>query len=151
MPRSTSAGPITSVPFRQSLPGDQLTLGLIRDALDGLGSLTASAGAIDVTGLDTYAANGNVDLRATGNLTVDADATVESGTGTISLAADVKADATGDDGVGTLSINAGATVVSSNTTASAITLRAQDINIDTSSNPAVVAHTASWAQRPAQR
>ena len=79
-----------------------------------------------------------MDLRATGNLTVDSGAIVQTGTGTISLAADVKADGTGDDGVGTLSINAGATVTSTNSTASAITLRGADIDIDTSANPAVV-------------
>ena len=40
--------------------------------------------------------------------------------------------------MGTLSIDAGATVTSTNPTASAITLRGADINIDTSANPAVV-------------
>ena len=66
----------------------------------------------------------------------------------ISLAADVNADGTGNDGLGTLSINAGATVVSSNTAASAITLRGADVNIDTSSNAAVVgsARTGHYVQ-----
>ena len=91
-----------------------------------------------MAGVNTYNTNGNLDLKATGNLTVDSGAIVQTGTGTISLAADVKADGTGDDGVGTLSIGAGATVTSTNPTASAITLRGADIDIDTSANPAVV-------------
>ena len=53
----------------------------------------------------------------------------------------MRADGTGDDGVGTLSIAAGATVVSSNPTAGAITLRGAEIDIDTSADPAVV-----WAE-----
>ena len=105
-------------------------------------SIAASAATIDVLGVNTYNAYDGIgydlDLRATGNLTVDGGGIVETDTGTISLAADVKADGTADDGVGTLSILAGARVTSSNATASAITLRGADINIDTSANPAVV-------------
>ncbi len=137
-----------------TLPGDGLTLGQIRDLKGGVGSITASAATIEVTGINTAAANGssglgNVDLRAAGNLTVDAGAIVTTGTGTISLAADVNADGTGNDGVGTLSIGAGATVVSTNTTASAITLRGAAVNIDTSSNPAVVGAERSLGVTPA--
>ena len=47
----------------------------------------ASAATIEVTGIDTYNANGNVDLKAIGNLTVDPGAIIQTGTGTISLAA----------------------------------------------------------------
>ena len=131
-----------------TLPGDDLTLGPIRDLNGGIGSITASAGTIEVAGINTSNANGNVDLKATGNLTVDSGAIIETGTGTISLAADVKADGTGDDGVGTLSIGAGATVTSSNPTASAITLRGADINIDTSANPAVVGASRQLSTTP---
>ena len=83
-------------------------------------------------------ANTQIDVTARTNLVVAAGATVDSGTSTLSLGADVNADGTGNDGVGTLSIDAGATVTSSNPTASAITLRGADIDIDTSANPAVV-------------
>ena len=100
--------------LQATLPGDDLTLGVIRDLNAGIGSIAASAGTIEVTGINTSIANGNVDLKATGNLTVDGGAIVETGTGTISLAADVNADGTGNDGVGTLSIGAGATVTSTN-------------------------------------
>ena len=103
-----------------------------------MGSITATAGTIEVTGINTTSANGNVSLAATGNLTVDAGASILTGTGTISLAADVNANGTGNNGVGTLSIDAGATVTSTNTTASAITLRGAAVNIDTSANPALV-------------
>ena len=120
-----------------TLPGDALTLGPIRDLLGGLDGITASAGTIEVTGIDTYNANGNVDLRATGNLTVNSGATVQTGTGTISLSADVNADGTGNDGVGTLSIAAGATVTSTNPTASAVTLRGKRQHRH-QANPAVV-------------
>ena len=126
--------------LQATLPGDELRLGRIRDLNGGIGSIDASAGVIEVSGagIDTGNANGNVDLKATGNLTVYSGTIVKTGVGTISLAADVKADGTGDDGVGTLSIGAGAAVTSSNPTASAIMLRGADINIDTSANPAVV-------------
>ena len=70
--------------------------------------------------------------------TVIDPATFDTGTGTTSLAADTNADGTGNDGVGTLSIGAGATVVSSNATANAITLRGADIEIDTSADPATI-------------
>ena len=92
-----------------ALPGDSLTLGPIRDSLGGIGSIAASAESIAVPGVSTYgySSNGNVDLRATGNLTVDSGAIIQTGSGTILLAADVKADGGGDDGVGTLSIGPG--------------------------------------------
>jgi sugar lactone lactonase YvrE len=121
-----------------TLPGDQLVLGPISDLVGGLGSITASAAGIEVTGINTASAGGNVDLSATGNLTVDPGAIIQTGTGAISLAADVNADGTGDDGVGTLSIGAGAFVASSDTLAGAITLRGAAININTGANPAFV-------------
>ena len=99
--------------------------------LDGLGSLTLG----QYPGRDGQHA---IDVTARTNLTVAAGATIDSGTSTLSLAADLKADGTGDNGTGTLSIAAGATVISSNPTASAITLRGANIDIDTSTNPAVV-------------
>ena len=63
---------------------------------------------------------------------------VDSGASTLSLGADLNADGTGNDGVGTLSIDAGATVTSTNPTASAITLRGANIDIATGADPAVV-------------
>ena len=72
----------------------------------------------------------NADIGADVFTVID-PATLDMGTGTISLAADTKADGTGNDGTGTLSIGAGATVVSSNATANAITLRGANIEIDT--------------------
>ena len=109
-----------------TLPGDKLTLGLIRDLSGGVGSITASAAGIEVVGVDTFNANGtagggNLNLTASRNLTVDAGAIVQTGTGTISLAA---------GGTGTLAIGAGATVTSTNTSTSAITLQGGTITID---------------------
>jgi sugar lactone lactonase YvrE len=121
-----------------ALPGDGLTLGPIQDPAGGLGGIIASAAAIEAAGINTTIVGGSVNLAATGNLTVDAGTTILAGSGTVSLAADVKADGTGDDGVGTLSINAGAVVSSANSAAYAVTLRGAAINIDTSTNPALV-------------
>ena len=50
--------------------------------------------------------------------------------------------------MGTLSIGAGATVTSTNSAASAITLRGADINIDTSANPAVVGASRQLSTTP---
>jgi DNA-binding beta-propeller fold protein YncE len=122
-----------------TLPGDALTLGPIYDSNGGMGSIMARAGSIEVVGINTASVNGNVSLAATGNLTVDAGAIVQTGAGTISLAAGVNANGTGNaNGVGTLSIDAGATVTSSDPAADAITLRGANINIATGPDPAVV-------------
>ena len=123
-----------------SLLGDSLMLGPVRDSNGGLGSITASAGTIEAAEINTFITNGSVSLRATGNLTVDSGATIQVGTGTIELSADLNADGTGDDGVGTLSIGAGAMVTTTVAAMSTngITLRGADIEIDTSANPAVV-------------
>lgn len=91
---------------------------------------------------------GSITLQATGAVAVGTGVTVNSGSGTLTLTADVTASGAGDDGVGTLSIDAGATVTSSNTSASAITLRGADVNIDTSSNPAVVGANRQLATSP---
>ena len=136
----SSAGNVSSLVA--TLPGDYLTLGQIRDTNGGLDSIAATAGTIEVTGISTTSVNGNVSLAATGNLTVDPGDSILTGTGTISLAADVNANGTGYDGVGTLSIGAGAVVDSTNTSTSAITLRGAAVNIDTSANPAIVGAAA---------
>ena len=99
--------------------------------LDGLGSLTLGS-------IIGGAVNATIDVTARTNLVVATGANINSGLSTLSLGADLTAAEAGDNGVGTLSINAGATVTSSNSSASAITLRGADINIDTSSNPAFV-------------
>jgi uncharacterized repeat protein (TIGR03803 family) len=135
----SSAGNVSSLVA--TLPGDYLTLGPIRDVAGGIGSITASAGTIEVTGISSASVNGSVSLEASGNLTVDAGAGILTGTGTISLAADVNVNGTGNDDVGTLSIGAGAAVASTSSASNAITLRGADINIDTSANPALVGAT----------
>ena len=127
--------------LQATLPGDTLTLGVIADASGGLGNVAASAGVITVTGLDTSHAstsNGNVDLRAAGPLTVVRQAVLDTGTGTISLAADVNADGTGNSNSAALFIARGATVLSDNAGKSAITLRGAAIDIDTGADPGVV-------------
>src|SRR5262249_55463527 len=114
------------------LAGDTLVIGGIMDALGGLGNVTASAGTIRVMGLlDTSHAsvgNGNVDLKAAGDLIVGspvlpASALLDTGPGTIALAADVNADGSGNNGMGTLTVQPGSVVVSENAGSSAITLR----------------------------
>ena len=99
--------------------------------LDGLGSLT-------LANMQGGTVNSLIDVTARTNLTVAAGARVDSGTSTLSLGADLTADGSGDDGVGTLSIATCATVISTNTTAGAIVLRGADMDIDTSTNMAVV-------------
>ena len=99
--------------------------------LDSLGSLTLG----NVLG---GTANSIINVTARTNLVVAASATINSGAGPLSLGADLTAAGAGDDGSGTLTVIAGATVTSSNTSTNAITLRGADVNIDTSSNPAVV-------------
>jgi autotransporter-associated beta strand protein len=131
------------------LPGDKLILGPIRDLLGGVGAIAADADTIEVAGVNTFSANGNVDLKAAGGLTVDGGTAIQTGTGTISLAADVKADGTGDNGAGALMIGPGATIVSASAVAGAITLRGADIDIDTSSNPAVVGASRNLSTTPA--
>ena len=124
-----------------TLPGDTLTLGGIADASGGLANVAASAGVININGLDTShagAGEGNVDLKAAGALTVSRNALLDTGTGTISLAADVNADGTGNSNSGELFIASGATVVSANASKSAITLRGAAADIDTSADPGLV-------------
>jgi hypothetical protein len=113
------------------LAGDTFVVSGIVDALGGLGNLTASAGTIRVTGLDTSHAsvgNGNVDLKAAGDLTV-ASALIDTGPGTIALAADVNADGSGNNGMGTLTLQPGSVVVSENAGSSAITLRGAAVHL----------------------
>ena len=69
--------------------------------LDGLGSLTLG-------NIQGGMVNTQIDVTARTNLVVAAGATVNSGTSTLSLGADLNPDGTGNDGVGTLSILAGA-------------------------------------------
>jgi ligand-binding sensor domain-containing protein len=125
--------------LQPALPGDTLNLGPINNAAAGLGNVTASAAVINVNALNTALSNGNVSLTASGALTVTSNAVLNTGTGTVSLAADVNADGTGDsDTTDPLAIQSGAVVTSSNTGSNAITLRGAAVNIDTSSNPAQV-------------
>ena len=109
--------------------------------LDGLGSLTLGS-------IEGGTANPQIDITARTNLVVAAGAMVDSGVSTLSLGADLNADGTGNDGVGTLSIDAGATVTSTNPTASTITLRGANIDIATGANPAVVGASRQLSTTP---
>ena len=75
--------------------------------------------------MSSFLSNGPLDVSALGNLNVLANATIDAGTGTISLAADVNAAGTGNDGVGTLSIQAGGGIY-----AASINLRGAGMSID---------------------
>jgi DNA-binding beta-propeller fold protein YncE len=120
------------------LAGDTLVIGGIMDTLGGLGNVTASAGTIRVTGLDMSHAsvgNGNVDLKAAGDLMVGSpalpySAILDTGPGTIALAADVNLDGSGNNGMGTLTVQPGSVVVSDNAGSSAITLRGAGVHLD---------------------
>ena len=89
--------------------------------LDGLGELTLGNISTNTTGA-------NVSVTARGDL--NANGTLTTGTGTINLAADRTAADAADDGTGDLNLLAGSSVISANTTASAITLRGANLTID---------------------
>ena len=123
------------------LPGATIRVGVNANTSGGLGNVHVSAGSITVTGLDTshaVAGGGNVELIASGGLTVAYNAQLNSGMGTISLAADVNADGVGNSNTSKLSIKSGARVVSENASSNAITLRGASVDIDTSAIPGVV-------------
>jgi len=121
-----------------NLAGDTLVIGGIMDSLGGLGNVTASAGTIRVMGLldmsHASVGNGNVDLKAAGDLIVGgpvipSSALLDTGPGTIALAADVNADGSGNNGLGTLTVQPGSVVVSDNAGSSAITLRGATVHL----------------------
>ena len=99
--------------------------------LDGLGTLTLG-------NIQGGTVNSLIDVTACSNLVVAPGATINAGTSTLMLGADLNADETGNDGMGTLSIDAGVTIVSVDGAANAITLPGAGIDIDTSSSPAVI-------------
>ncbi|MDB5384866.1 MAG: hypothetical protein JWM11_512, partial [Planctomycetaceae bacterium] len=74
-------------------------------------------------------ANGVVTLKATGDLTVNSSVTINSGTGTMLLGADLTSAGAGDDGTGILTVANSASVTSANTTAAGITLQGADISL----------------------
>jgi DNA-binding beta-propeller fold protein YncE len=119
------------------LAGDALVVGGIMDSVGGLGNVSASARTIRMMGLDTSHAsvgNGNVDLKAAGDLIVggtmfSSSAVLDTGPGTIALAADVNPDGSGNNGLGTLTVQPGSVVVSDNAGSSAITLRGAAVHL----------------------
>ena len=70
-----------------------------------MGNVDASADVITVTGLNTSASNGNVDLRSASGLVVVPNVVLTTGTGTLSLAAGLNADGTGNSGQNGVSVN----------------------------------------------
>src|SRR5208337_3322479 len=91
--------------------------------LDGLGNLTLGSVAGST-------ANTALTVTARTNLVVADNATINTGTATLSLGADLQADGSGDDGgVGTLSVDAGA-----NLYGASITLRGAEVNIASTAN-----------------
>jgi sugar lactone lactonase YvrE len=133
-------GSLNNIPTIEAvLSGDTLDLGILADIRGGVGSISASAATINVSSVNTTRATpGDVSLTASGSLTVGTHGMIDSGNGTITLAADVYADGTGDTNTDALTISSGAVVVSSNNSASAITLRSARMSIATGSSPAVV-------------
>jgi hypothetical protein len=129
-----TSGPIGSssnrLQFDATATPSQIIVGSVTQPT---GIYLAGLGNLNLGNVSSVANNGPLDVTALGNITVLAGATLDTGTGTTSLAADTSAAGAGDDGTGTLSIGAGATVISTNTTTSAITLRGADINLSTAS------------------
>ncbi len=86
-------------------------------------TVTGSNAALNITaGISSQ--NAAITLQATGAVSVAAGVRINSGTGTLVLAADVTPAGIGDDGLGTLTIAAGAQVYGAN-----ITLRGADEDI----------------------
>ncbi len=98
----------------------------------------AGLGDLNLGSVNSLLSNGTLEVTAAGNLNVLAGATLDTGSGTLSLSADTNADGTVGAGAGVLSIGPGATVISTNPTTGAITLQGADIDIDTSADPALV-------------
>ena len=121
-----TSGPIGSsanrIQFDATATSAQIVVGAAVEPsgtyLDGLGNLNLG----NVTSL---ASNGPLDVTARGNLTVVSGATLDTGTGSLSLAADTQAGGAGDDGVGTLSVQANSVL-----DAATIALRGADMNFD---------------------
>ncbi|MCY2964401.1 MAG: YDG domain-containing protein, partial [Planctomycetota bacterium] len=88
--------------------------------LDSLGSLTLGS----VSGAT---ANTALDVTARTNLVVAGGASIATGTGAVSLGADLTAAGAGDNGSGLLTTSAGASVASANSSSGAITLRGADL------------------------
>ena len=137
---SFSSGSAFNGSLNAAINGDIIvSVGATLSTNQGVLSLAATGNNAPLTvNGNVLSQSGAVTLEATGNLTVGTSATVNAGSGLLTLAADVNSLGVGDDGVGTLTIGAGATVVTSNPAANAITLRGADVNIDTSSDPAVI-------------
>src|SRR5262249_48752202 len=108
-----------------------------------VGGATAPAGGAYLGGLgaltlgDVRTANAPLDVTAAAGRPVAPNALIDTGRGTIALAAGVNGEGTGNSS-GTLRIAGGATVVSDNAGADAITLRGADLDISTGASPAVV-------------
>ncbi len=131
------------------LPGDTLDLGILADIRGGVGSISASSATINVSSVNTtYATPGDVSLTASGSLTVGTHGLIETGNGTISLAADVNANGTGNSNTDALTIDPGAVVVSTNASASAITLRGARMSIAPGSSPAEVGSLPVLGTKP---
>ena len=87
---------------------------------------------------DISTTNAPLNVTAAAALTVAPKALLDTGTGTISLAADANAGGTGNTNSGELSIASSATVVTDNASTSAIRSQRYAIDIDTGPDPAVV-------------
>ena len=141
-----NSGALTIAGLGQQGPGNVNVVNAGAIAVDGpvssLGGtivvIADGANAAANVNANVISGNGPVTLQATGALTIGAVITVNSETGTLTLAADVNADQTGDSNSGALSIQSGAVVFSANSSTSAITLRGAAVNFDTSSYPALV-------------
>ncbi len=104
--------------------------------IDGLGSLTLGT-------ISCGTSNGSIDVTARTNLVVAANATINCGTSTLSLGADLTAAGAGDDGVGTLTVSAGALV-----DGAALTLRGADVDIAATASVGDTISTTSLTIRP---
>src|SRR5262249_41978657 len=93
----------------------------------GGGAYISALGALSLG--NSHTATALPEVTASAGLTLAPDALIDTGTGTISLAAGVNPDGMGSSTGGKLVIAGGATVVSDNAGSTAITLRGSDIDI----------------------
>ena len=109
-----------------------LTIGGI-GATDGLSATNAAIHVSSTSSLTVAesiaSGGGHVNLSSMGHLTVNTGTTVDSGSGSNTLAADVTGAGAGDDGTGTLAINGTAKVYGAT-----INLRGADVDISATAN-----------------
>ena len=119
-----SSGPIGSGGNRLQFSATPSQI-IVGSAAQPTGTYLAGLGNLNLGNVTSVVTGGPLDVTAQGNLTVLASATLNTGMGTLSLAADTLASGAGNDGAGTLAIQASSTVFGSS-----VSLRGAAVSVD---------------------